>query len=89
MEVWERTANITHVVSAFQFQAGKRALWVAELTLRSSDYPMYGLLSTELNLKEKSHLASRLMIRVASRFSRHLGRTLFFPYWNLYQRNVS
>jgi len=64
MEVWEFTANIIHVVSAFQLQVGKSALWVAELTLKSTDYLMYDLLSTEPNLKEKSALASRLMISV-------------------------
>lgn len=79
MEVWDYTANITHIVSAFQCQVGKSALWVAELMLKSPDYLMYGLPSTELNLKEKSPLASRLMIRVSSRFSTHLGRTQFFP----------
>lgn len=79
MEVWECTANITHAVSAFHCQVGKSALRVAELMLKSTDYLVYGLPSTELTLKEKSPLASRLMIRVSSRFSRHLGRTQFFP----------
>lgn len=79
MEVWEGKANVTNAVSVFQFQAGKPALWAADRMLRSTEYLMCGLLSTVLNLKEKSPLDSRMAVRVTSLLSRHLGRTSFFP----------